>query len=101
MKTLLFKFRDRIKTRKLVLTATACLFTSVLTSSATITVQGWWHLDNTQPITDSSGNGRNFGSAYSTSYTGGGEVGLYRSTMGLEDRLGIRGGLALIAFGWV
>ncbi len=91
MKTLLFKFRDRIKTRKLVLTATACLFTSVLTSSATITVQGWWHLDNTQPITDSSGNGRNFGSAYSTSYTGGGEVRALQINNGAGGPLGNTG----------
>ena len=42
------------------------LIAGALTSSATVSVQGWWHLDSTQPITDSSGNSRSFGSAYST-----------------------------------
>jgi hypothetical protein len=74
MKTLRFKISDRITTCKSILTAAVCLFSGILSSSASVTVQGWWHLDNAQPITDSSGNGRTFGSAYSTSYTGGGEV---------------------------
>jgi hypothetical protein len=74
MNTHRIKLFERITTRKHIATAAVCLFTGVLTCSATVTVQGWWHLDNTQPITDSSGNGRTFGSAYSTAYTGGGEV---------------------------
>jgi hypothetical protein len=45
-----------------------------MTSSATVTVQGWWHLDSGQPITDSSGNSRTFGSAYSTAPAAGGSV---------------------------
>jgi len=43
-------------------------------SSATVTVQGWWHLDSSQPITDSSGNNHTFGSAYSTAPATGGQV---------------------------
>ncbi len=74
MKTPCFKLSDRMTMRKRILTAAACLFSGLLTCSASVTVQGWWHLDNAQPITDSSGNGRTFGSAYSTLYTGGGQV---------------------------
>ena len=44
-------------------------------ASATVTVQGWWHLDSIQPINDSSGNSRNFGSAYSTAPGTGGQFG--------------------------
>ena len=43
-----------------------------MTSSASVTVQGWWHLDSTQPIADSSGNNRAFGSAFSTRPSTGG-----------------------------
>lgn len=43
-------------------------------SSASVTVQGWWHLDSSQPINDSSGNSRTFGSAYSTAPATGGSV---------------------------
>jgi hypothetical protein len=74
MKTPYFKLSDRMTMSKRILTAAACLFSGVLTCWASVTVQGWWHLDNAQPITDSSGNGRTFGSAYSTAYTGGGQV---------------------------
>ncbi len=59
--------------RKIILTS-AALLAGLLTSSATVTVQGWWHLDSTQPITDSSGNGRGFGYAYSTAPAVGGAV---------------------------
>ena len=54
------------------LTLTA-LLAGALTSSATVTVEGWWHLDTSQPITDSSGKARNFGSAYSTDPGAGGQ----------------------------
>lgn len=37
-------------------------------------MQGWWHLDSTQPINDSSGNNRTFGSAFSTAPSTGGQV---------------------------
>ena len=60
--------------RKSILTLAALLGGACI-SSATVTVQGWWHLDSTQPIPDSSGNGRSFGSAYSTAHTAGGSVG--------------------------
>src|SRR5262245_14035965 len=46
--------------------ALAALLAGVCASSATVTVQGWWHLDSIQPINDSSGNNRTFGAAYST-----------------------------------
>lgn len=55
--------------------AAATLFAGVLGSSAAVTVQGWWHLDSTQPINDSSGNNRTFGSAYSTHPATGGQMG--------------------------
>ena len=60
--------------KKIVFSA-ALLLAGVLTSSAAVTVQGWWHLDSTQPINDSSGNSRTFGSAYSTAPATGGQVG--------------------------
>src|SRR5437899_4514387 len=43
--------------------------------SATVTVQGWWHLDSLQPINDSSGNSRTFASAFSTAPSTGGQFG--------------------------
>ncbi|MGH7968012.1 MAG: LamG-like jellyroll fold domain-containing protein, partial [Limisphaerales bacterium] len=52
--------------------AFSALVAGALTSSADVTVQGWWHLDSSQPITDSSGNNRTFGSAYSTAPAAGG-----------------------------
>jgi hypothetical protein len=56
--------------------AAATLFAGVLSSSAAVTVQGWWHLDIAPtPTLDSSGNGRNFLSAYSTHPAAGGNMG--------------------------
>jgi hypothetical protein len=52
----------------------ALLLAGTLASSAEVTVFGWWHLDSSQPINDSSGNGRTFGSAYSTHPATGGAV---------------------------
>jgi hypothetical protein len=74
MNHLCLKLSDRITTLKRILAAAVCLFSGALISSASVTVQGWWHLDNSQPIADSSGNGRTFGSAYSTDPAAGGEV---------------------------
>ncbi|HVV70674.1 MAG TPA: LamG-like jellyroll fold domain-containing protein, partial [Verrucomicrobiae bacterium] len=54
------------------LLALTALVAGALTSSADVTVQGWWHLDSSQPINDSSGNNRTFGSAYSTAPAAGG-----------------------------
>src|ERR1051326_9195334 len=48
------------------------LVAGAITSPAAVTVQGWWHLDSSQPINDSSGNSRTFGSAYSTAPAAGG-----------------------------
>ena len=53
----------------------AALLGGVYISSAAVTVQGWWHMDSTQPITDSSGNSRTFGSAFSTAPSTGGQMG--------------------------
>jgi hypothetical protein len=54
--------------------ASAALLAGVLTSTATVTVQGWWHLDTSQPINDSTTNSRTFGMAYSTAPATGGSV---------------------------
>lgn len=59
--------------RRIIFT-TAALLGGLCISSASVTVQGWWHLDSPQPITDSSGNNRTFGSAYSTAPATGGQV---------------------------
>ncbi|HEX3870937.1 MAG TPA: hypothetical protein VHV77_10900, partial [Pirellulales bacterium] len=56
------------------LLAAAALMGAAFTASASVTVQGWWHLDNAQPIADSSGNNHSFGSAYSTAPAVGGQV---------------------------
>lgn len=53
--------------------ACAPILAGALSCSASVTVQGWWHLDSTQPITDSSGNNRAFGSAFSTAPSTGGQ----------------------------
>ena len=89
MKT--FKLPDLFTTHKRILTAAACFFTGVLTCSATVTVQGWWHLDSTQPITDSSGNSRTFGSAYSTAPATGGAVAAQLINNGASGPLGSTG----------
>lgn len=68
------KQRSRFPLLRSLFPAVAAFFTAALTASASVTVQGWWHLDNAQPITDSSGNGRTFGSAYSTAPAAGGQV---------------------------
>ncbi len=76
--------------RKTIL-ASAALFTGLLTSSATVTVQGWWHLDSSQPITDSSGNSRTFGSAYSTAPAAGGQFAALPVNNGAGGPLGTTG----------
>jgi hypothetical protein len=58
-----------------IIVSLAALVGGACLSSATVTVQGWWHLDSSQPITDSSGNNRTFGSAYSTAPPTGGQFG--------------------------
>ncbi len=58
---------------------------------ATVTVQGWWHLDSTQPITDSSGNGRTFSSAFSTAPSTGGQFGGLVVNNGAGGPLGTTG----------
>ncbi len=57
--------------RKMIVSLLA-LCGGVCLCSAAVTVQGWWHLDSTQPINDSSGLGRTFTSAYSTAPAAGG-----------------------------
>jgi len=67
------------------------LLAGALTSSAAVTVQGWWHLDSTQPIADSSGNNRSFGSAYSTAPATGGAVAALLVNNGAGGPLGSSG----------
>ena len=55
--------------------AAAALLAGACGSSAAVTVQGWWHLDSIQPINDSSGNNRTFGSAFSIHPSTGGQMG--------------------------
>jgi len=63
----------------------------VYLTSAAVTVQGWWHLDSTQPINDSSGNNRTFGSAFSTSPSTGGQFGGLVVNNGAGGPLGTTG----------
>jgi hypothetical protein len=67
------------------------LIVGVLSSSAAVTVQGWWHLDSTQPIADSSGNGRTFGSAFSNHPNSGGQVNALLINNGAGGPLGSSG----------
>src|SRR6516164_1893607 len=67
------------------------LLGGLLTCSATVTVQGWWHLDSIQPITDSSGNNRIFGSAFSTAPNTGGQFGGLLVANGAGGPLGTTG----------
>ena len=76
--------------RKTILTS-AALLAGLLTSSATVTVQGWWHLDSAQPINDSSGNSRTFGSAYSTAPAAGGRFAALPINNGAGGPLGKTG----------
>ncbi len=62
--------------KKTLILAAATLLAGVASSNAAVTVQGWWHLDNAPtPTADSSGQGRNFTSAYSTHPASGGNMG--------------------------
>jgi hypothetical protein len=77
--------------RQRLLAAAVSLLSAALTSSASVTVQGWWHLDISQPIADSSGNGRTFGSAYSTAPATGGLVAAQPINNGAGGPLGDTG----------
>ncbi|HEX5221599.1 MAG TPA: LamG-like jellyroll fold domain-containing protein [Verrucomicrobiae bacterium] len=77
--------------RTLVLAATVVLV-SAFTSSAAVTVQGWWHLDTAPtPTADSSGLGRNFTSAFSTHPSTGGNMGALGIVNGAGGPLGTTG----------
>ena len=76
--------------RKINLTA-GVLLTGILSCSAAVTVQGWWHLDSIQPINDSSGNNRTFGSAFSTAPSTGGQFGGQVVNNGAGGPLGTTG----------
>jgi hypothetical protein len=67
------------------------LLAGTLTSRAAITVQGWWHLDSTQPTADSSGNARPFGSAFSNHPNSGGQVNALLVNNGAGGPLGSSG----------
>jgi len=73
--------------RKIIVSLLA-LCGGIYISSATVTVQGWWHLDSTQPINDSSGNSRSFGSAYSTDPATGGQFAALPTSNGAGGPLG-------------
>jgi hypothetical protein len=56
---------------------TAALFSGLLTASATVTVQGWWHYGEIADIYgDSSGNNRRFGNAFSSGTSGNAGAGI-------------------------
>ncbi len=74
-----------------IIVSLAALCGGICLSSAAVTVQGWWHLDSTQPITDSSGNSRNFGSAFSTAPSTGGAVAAQVINNGAGGPLGSSG----------
>ncbi len=75
---------------KRILTAVSCLFVAVMTSSATVTVQGWWHYGEVADLYgDSSGNGRRFGSAFSR--VGSGNAGVGIEPFGAGGPLGTSG----------
>src|SRR5208282_805661 len=76
--------------RKIILSLTS-LLGGVCVASATVTVQGWWHLDSSQPINDSSGNSRTFGSAYSTAPATGGQFAALPVNNGAGGPLGTTG----------
>jgi len=67
------------------------LLAGVMSCSAAVTVQGWWHLDSTQPINDSSGNARTFGSAFSNHPDSGGQVNALLINNGAGGPLGTSG----------
>lgn len=76
--------------RKPLLTYIA-LLAGAYASSASVTVQGWWHLDSSQPINDSSGFSRTFGSAFSTAPSTGGQFGGLVLNNGAGGPLGTTG----------
>ena len=78
------------KTRKSILTL-AALLGGVCISSATVTVQGWWHAGETGSyLQDSSGNNRHFRHAYS-GCDGGGNAGGIITPNGCGGPLGTTG----------
>ena len=90
MKTRLLEFTERFALCKRILAATACLMTGVLTSSATVSVQGWWHFgEGTDYYADASGNGHRFGSAFSR--VGSGNAGAGVEPFGCGGPLGTTG----------
>jgi hypothetical protein len=90
MKTLNSKILDRIPMRKHILTAAACLFSGILTSSASVTVQGWWHYGEVPDYyADSSGHAYRFQSAFSR--VGSGNAGAGVEPFGCGGPLGDTG----------
>ena len=74
-----------------ILLSIATLLGGACIASATVTVQGWWHLDSSQPINDSSGNNRTFGSAFSTAPSVGGQFAALVVNNGAGGPLGTTG----------
>ena len=84
-------------TSKNLLTA-AALLAGVLTSSATVTPQGWWHNGEAGLQADSSGNNRGFG--YGFSCAGGGIPGAGIVPLGVGGPLGKTGYTSTSSLYW-
>src|SRR5262245_19922064 len=78
----------------------ALLLAGVLASSATVTVQGWWHYGEVGDYyADSSTNGRRFATAFSCA--GGGNAGAgIASLVGVGGPLGITGFISTNSLYW-
>ncbi|HTA29948.1 MAG TPA: LamG domain-containing protein, partial [Candidatus Cybelea sp.] len=99
MKLMHYSLWDRISGSKRTLTAAVCLFSAILTSSATVTVQGWWHYgEGTDYYADSSGNGHRFAMAFSR--VGSGNAGAGVEPFGCGGPLGTTGFTSTSSLFW-
>src|SRR5580704_15590656 len=99
MKTLYYKLLDHVAWSKNILPAAACLFAGVLTSSASVTVEGWWHFGEVPDYyADSSGNGHRFGQAFSR--VGSGNAGAGVEPFGCGGPLGTTGFTSTSSLFW-
>src|ERR1051325_7593608 len=85
------KSEDPMRTTIRKIFSASLLLAGALSASASVTSQGWWHLDSAQPINDSSGNNRTFGSAFSTAPSTGGQFGGLVVNNGAGGPLGTTG----------
>ena len=99
MKSLSSKLSHCINTHKRTLTTAACLLAGVLSSSATVTVQGWWRGGEAGSFrSDSSTNGRDFSAAFSCE--GGGIPGAGIVPSGVGGPLGTAGAISTACMYW-